>query len=447
MTIAYFGGTTLTHGTRSNTSLTVPASAPEGAIARIALYIESDTAPTPPTGYTEFVDINHTAQTYRHRIYYKRLGAGEGGTSHAFTHGSVWTDASMSVWSEPSRTIAPSGTSNQGTSGTAQGNTITPVGKYAAIEFLVAAFDGWTGSPPTGSTPTFTERDDANEGLYGASGIMSGAPAATGNKTNTSTSDDWAAALVLIEDVAAGWAATFAGGADNGTIGFGASSVALTFTDEGNGAIPANDEIILLAYVQTATGPAVRTWPSGFTEILTDVEISGYAGTFTSAAWKRASSEGSATYTLSLGDTGDNNQQLIGVRYAGIPSGLSAPFEVISAAAGGFGTPQTAPTITTLTANAQHIILYSSNDGGAAVAAASGYAQDRRHSYSLSSRMAILRTEIAAAGSTGTVSVTSFSSGNPNSLISLSLRTAASGAATTAPPPFQRSFRRVKARR
>lgn len=213
-------------------------------------------------------------------------------------------------------------------------------------------------------------------------------------------------------------AIAFVRGADDGSLGFGASSMSLTFA-----ATPSDDEIILLAYIQTVSGPATRTWPSGFTEIVSALQAGGDS-LWLSAAWKKAASESSATYTLTLGDSGDSNQQLIGGCYSG--ADLTTPFEVVgSTFSGGFGSPQSAPAITTLTDNAWHIVIFGSNDQPS-TPASSGYTNDRIHASF--ARTALIHKAITPAGSTGTPSFTGLvGSGNPNAFLSLAMKPAGGG--------------------
>lgn len=200
----YYGVASITGGTRTNTSLTIPASSAEGAIAIVSLYLESDVPPTPPEGFSEILAINHASNTNMQRIYWSRLIASKGGDTATWQHASTWSAAVMIVWDDASETVNPwTGTGNQGTDSTAEALGVTPGGNDAGINYLVGAFDGWQATAPSGSTPTFTERYDANTNVYAATGVLATA-AATGDKASTDAggADDWTAALAVVEDVA-----------------------------------------------------------------------------------------------------------------------------------------------------------------------------------------------------------------------------------------------------
>lgn len=200
----YYDVASIAGGTRTNTSLTIPASSAEGAIAIVSLYVETDVPPTPPEGFSEILAINHTSNTQQQRIYWSRLIASKGGDTATWQHASTWSAAVMIVWDDASETVNPwTGTGNQGTDSTAEALGVTPLGDDAGINYLVGAFDGWAATAPTGSTPTFTERYDANTNVYAATGVLATA-GATGDKDSTDSggADEWTAALAVVEDVA-----------------------------------------------------------------------------------------------------------------------------------------------------------------------------------------------------------------------------------------------------
>jgi len=200
----YYDVAAIAGGTRTNTSLTIPASSAEGAVAIVSLYVETDVPPTPPEGFSEILAINHASHTQQQRIYWARFIASKGGDTATWQHASTWSAAVMIVWDDASETVNPwTGTGNQGTDSTAEALGVTPDGNDAGINYLVGAWGGWGASAPTGSTPTFTERYDANTNVYAATGVLATA-AATGDKDSTDAggADEWTAALAVVEDVA-----------------------------------------------------------------------------------------------------------------------------------------------------------------------------------------------------------------------------------------------------
>lgn len=175
--------------------------------------------------------------------------------------------------------------------------------------------------------------------------------------------------------------------------GFGDTTRAVTFA-----ATPSNDEIIVLAYTHQSATAEARTWPSGFTEL-----FGGYAGglsVFVAAAWKRASSEGSATYTLTLGGSGDSAQTLAGYRWTdGKTTG--DPFSAVAAidAKGGFSGDPVAASETVATTGSAHLIWIASN-GNMHTPTASGYTSDYPHV-----ACALIYKLGLSSGSTGAVTI------------------------------------------
>ena len=202
---SHFGIATLGAGTRTNSSFIVPASAPTSAIAIIHLDVENDVTPTPPSGYTQLQNIDHTAQPVDQWIWWKRLGAGEGGTTHTVTHASTWTNGALVVVQDVSASVNPTVSAPaQGTSTTYTANSVTPIGNNAYIGYFGNSFQdmGTLMSPPAGTTPTFTEQYESANNVYVADGTLATA-GATGTKApSAGSSVDWMASLVVVEDVA-----------------------------------------------------------------------------------------------------------------------------------------------------------------------------------------------------------------------------------------------------
>ncbi len=136
---------------------------------------------------------------------------------------------------------------------------------------------------------------------------------------------------------------------DSVTIGpkYGDSTISVTF-----GATPSDDEFILLQYTQNGSGVG-RTWPTGFTEF-----AHGTNDGDTVYAWKKASSESGATYTLTLANGGDNNQVLNGYRITGTSA---TPINVLgSIASPSFDSTPDWTGVTTTAADCLLLAMYGS---------------------------------------------------------------------------------------
>jgi hypothetical protein len=202
----------------------------------------------------------------------------------------------------------------------------------------------------------------------------------------------------------AGGSISFIQGASS-NLEFGVSSQSVTFSST-----PTDNDIIYLLYTETDGTMATRNWPSGFTQLSTD-------NAYFALAWKRASSEASATYTLNLTGT-DNNQQLLGAVYRGaFTSG--DPNETVGTIGNTYSSPISVPSITTLTDTAKHIIFITALDNMGTPAATSYTLDTDGNPYA---RTAILSKTITSAGSTGSVSVSSVCSISTNYYNSVSLK-------------------------
>lgn len=197
--------------TRTNTTITAPASIADGDILVIATFIEDDIVPTPPTGFAQWQLIDHSAVASDVYIWWKRASSESG--NYVVTHASAFTESYMCAVSGAVASGTPEDpapTSNQGTSLTMTATGFTTgtdgdliIGVYCAWDDLAAS------TVPTGTTPTFTERYDpgaANNVLYICDGVMTTA-GATGDKSvtkNDTTLDVWSAALVSVKALVAG---------------------------------------------------------------------------------------------------------------------------------------------------------------------------------------------------------------------------------------------------
>ena len=199
-------------GTRTNTTITKPTGTAEGDTLILSLSIEDDVTPTPPTGFAQLINIDHSGQPADLWIWWKRAGGAEP-ASYTTTHSSSWAEGHLVAVQDASASVDPvAGTGNQGTGTTRTALSVTPIGDNAYIGFRGHSYQdhGASVAVPTGTTPTFSPEEwDNTNNLYAASGTLATA-GATGNKSQTVASIDWTAVMIVVEDVL-----TTGGGADN----------------------------------------------------------------------------------------------------------------------------------------------------------------------------------------------------------------------------------------
>ncbi|MGH8562709.1 MAG: hypothetical protein ACREXW_00960 [Gammaproteobacteria bacterium] len=217
MAAAVRATTSIALGNRTNTVFTAPAGLANNDIL-LAIMTCGDggdqTVPavTPPTGFTQLTGFPiaiSEADPYAVglRAFWK-LAASESG-NYTFTHGAADSEGVMYAISGADATpINPNPSTNTGlgASSVALGLTTPVNGSLVVLATHVWNAAGPT-SPPTGTTPTFTERYDPGAGgiLYVADGVLATA-GATGDKTLTSAngpSHKWGATLICIEAGAA----------------------------------------------------------------------------------------------------------------------------------------------------------------------------------------------------------------------------------------------------
>jgi hypothetical protein len=178
---------------------------------------------TPPSGFSEVTGVATglliaKADPYAITVrVFEKVASGESG-SYAFTHASADTTGFM-------YNVAAAGTINVGTAGTGTAwsggslvitaNGVTTTTADAIVICLALGWDGvGATTPPSGTTPTFTERLDPGV-VYVADGPLAAA-GATGNKTITSgtsgPNNTWTSLLVWIDDSGGG-----GGGSTRGT--------------------------------------------------------------------------------------------------------------------------------------------------------------------------------------------------------------------------------------
>ena len=194
-----------TYASRTNTVINKPTGTVDGDIMIMCHVIGA--AGTPPTatlpaGWT--VIQGPTTQTAGGFQVTRRLAwklASSEGSSYTSTHASGSSDGVIVTCSSAAN-ATPISSSNQGVDTTTTATGITTTTDQSVVLFIV---HNWAlygaASPPTGTTPVFTERQDSATSLiYVASGVL-GTAGATGNKVqfpngNAGSSDGWGAFLV-----------------------------------------------------------------------------------------------------------------------------------------------------------------------------------------------------------------------------------------------------------
>jgi hypothetical protein len=167
---------------------------------------------TPPAGWSTY---NNSLITYDDSGYYVNIGvfykvASSESGSYTFTHSSAVNEGYLCALTgvDTSDPINPTATSDTGTGQTSTAPTITTPRDGSLVIFCSGHWDAAACSPPTGSTPTFTERYDpgGSGGIaYLADGPLTTA-GATGAKSHTngnSGSGPWGAGLISIQAAAA----------------------------------------------------------------------------------------------------------------------------------------------------------------------------------------------------------------------------------------------------
>ena len=193
MACSFISQSTINQGSRTNTTITAPASIADNDILRIFFWLAAEPGPpptpTPPTGFSQLLasttltGLGGTGNGELRVWLWEKRAATESG-DYTVTHDSAFSLAYMEVI----RGAVASGsaedfaaTSNNQTNNstyTATGGTTTVTGSF--VTFFVGAWNTIGATPPPGTTPAYTERYDTTEG-YAANGVM--VPAgATGNE-------------------------------------------------------------------------------------------------------------------------------------------------------------------------------------------------------------------------------------------------------------------------
>ena len=212
MAAAYRSHSATTYATRTNTTITAPAGiADEDVLTLIFVRGNDGSAPATPTWPSGFAlesgfPTNATsADLYNVNCWVlTKIASGESG-NYTVTHGNGASQGVVIASSGGSGVVQTTANSQSYPGGT---TTITATGLTTGADnsLVIFATHNWdlygAASPPSGSTPTFTERvDSATSLMYIATGVLATA-GATGNKTHDSTNGSverpWVGMLIEI---------------------------------------------------------------------------------------------------------------------------------------------------------------------------------------------------------------------------------------------------------
>ncbi len=211
MAVAYRSSTSTTYASRTNNTLTAPTGIQNNDILVIWFIVggSSVITATPPAGFTVATGFPHNVAVggfYVNCYVWWKVASGESGNytvTHAANSSQGWIGAYSGADTTTPLTPAPTYASGTGTTSTATGLTTSRDG--SAVIFVEQDWGDNSNdlTPPTGTTPTFTERiTGAIAIMYVADGVLATA-GPTGNKSitnnNSIVANAWQAALVAIQ--------------------------------------------------------------------------------------------------------------------------------------------------------------------------------------------------------------------------------------------------------
>jgi hypothetical protein len=200
--MAFRSATSLADGARTNSTLSAPAGlANDDILVLVLLAYDTELSPTPPSGFTQWLNIDHADRVLDLWVWWKRASSESG--SYTITHGSCGTEGWLGAFSGRVTSGDPADgdqSEAQGSSTTYTASGVTPTVDDADIIYIAGTYaNQGTGTPPSGSTPTFTERYDAGNTIFVATGALATA-GATGSKSRSAGTDtEWMATLIAIK--------------------------------------------------------------------------------------------------------------------------------------------------------------------------------------------------------------------------------------------------------
>ena len=188
-----------------NTTVPRPEPMSDGDILLMMFIISGEGIPTFPAGWSTLQ--GPSSQTHSEssitltRYLLWKIASGESG-DYLITHSSYRT-ASILLCITGAASATPVSTNNGGLGFTTTALSVTTPANDSLVCFFQSNWTAFgSGTPPSGTTPPFTERwDDATTILYEADGVLSAA-GATGDKSvanvNLNATDPWGAFLVAV---------------------------------------------------------------------------------------------------------------------------------------------------------------------------------------------------------------------------------------------------------
>lgn len=241
------------YAARTNTTIPAPAGIANGDILLILFAIGGDSpgnTASPPAGFTAapgYPTVATDASNFIVRTYlWVKVASGESG-DYTVTHVNAPTTAYLVAVAggDTSAPLSPNA-SNQTFNPQAPGGLthnvslapgVTTQNDNSLVIFWSHAWELYgAASPPTGSTPLFTERyDSAGSILYVADGVLATA-GATGDKSHTNpnagSNESWAAGLIVVKNAPAAPAVT--GTPSHARLIFNATTLTFPHTSDGN---------------------------------------------------------------------------------------------------------------------------------------------------------------------------------------------------------------------
>lgn len=211
---AFRSDSVLDRTTRTNSPITAPSGIQAGDALAIVFEIAgvgTPPVPTPPDGFVLLSDdfpSTNTDGSFVSNIYvYGKLAdeEDEGAATYTVTHSSAITGAYMVAVSGAALvdTFTPEATIGEGVGNPATAPGLTTTVDGSLIIWWANFWDPGSVTPPSGSTPTFTNRYNptSGTGLHAATGVMDTA-GATGDKTSVPSGSPWSTGLVAIKAIA-----------------------------------------------------------------------------------------------------------------------------------------------------------------------------------------------------------------------------------------------------
>ena len=203
MAIAVHSSSSTTYASRTNTTVTAPASISDGDILVCTIFAgAATTAPTVtgPTGWTAFGTATSVTDgssfNAKFWTFWKRAASESG--NYTFTHTAASSQAFIAAYSGCLASGTPLGATLNNSASAGQTSTGLSITTTAANSWLLYEAHCWgDGAMSNPSSPTMTA--DLNSTLIGSWHLLIATASATGNVTQTNgntTSDPWATRMV-----------------------------------------------------------------------------------------------------------------------------------------------------------------------------------------------------------------------------------------------------------